>query len=182
MHVLRNLTAAVALAGLSAVASAGSLGLDPADTTLNPGDSFSLKVLGSGFAEVVVGGGFNLSFDASLLQLDSVTINTAVWEFAANGGLIDNASGTLSDATFNTFLNSPTGNFEAATLNFTSKGAGTSTVTLSAAPSFVFSDLDGNEIATSFGSASVTAVPEPATVITMLMGLALLPTLRRRLG
>jgi hypothetical protein len=98
MKTLQKLCAALALAGLACSAQAsGRMVITPSATSTAPGSSFSVDVRGADFTDIVVGGGFNLSFDASLLSLDSVVIDTS-WEFARSGGLIDNASGTLSDA------------------------------------------------------------------------------------
>ena len=109
MNTLQKLCAALALAGLACSAQAsGNLVITPSSSTTLQGSSFSVDVVGRSFTDEVVGGGFNLSFDASLFSLDSVTID-ASWEFARSGGLIDNASDTLTDAFFNTFAAPPHG-------------------------------------------------------------------------
>jgi hypothetical protein len=182
MHAIQKLTATLALAGVCGAASAaGHLVITPASKSVTPGASFSLKVRGDAFSDSLVGGGFNLGFDPALLSLDSVAINTALWEFAPAAGAINNATGKLSDVAFNSFLNSPTGGFEAATLNFTAKAAGTGMVTLSASPSFPFANTGAEVVAVTFGSAQVTAaVPEPASLAMMLLGLGVLPLVLRR--
>ncbi|MDN3922116.1 cohesin domain-containing protein [Roseateles violae] len=177
----KKLLAALSMAGACAAAgAAGNLVLAPASSSVGLPEAFSLKVMGSAFTDDLVGGGFNVSFDASKLSLTSVTINTALWEFAPLTGTIDNVAGTLSGVAFNSFLNTPTGNFEAATLNFSSKAAGSSMVSLNASPTFPFANLAAEQVDVSFGSAQVTAVPEPATALSMLLGLGLLPLLSRR--
>lgn len=181
MHVVQKLMAALVVAGVcSAASAAGKLVINPAASTVSPGDTFSLKVMGADFTDIVVGGGFNLNFDASILALDSVSINTALWEFVPGTGSIDNAAGTLSDVSFNTFLNSPTGNFDAATLNFRAKAAGTSGLALSESSLFPFANTAVEVITVSYGAGQVTAVPEPTTVATLLFGLGLLTLLMRR--
>lgn len=182
MRLIQQCIAALSLAGVCATASAaGNLVLDPASSSVAPGGAFSLTVMGTAFSDTVVGGGFNLSFNAAMLTLDSVVINTLLWEFAPITGTIDNAAGTLSNVAFNTFIHSPTGSFEAATLNFTAKAPGLSAVTLSESALFPFANTAAEVIAVSYGAAQVNAVPEPASVITMLLGLGLLPwALRRR--
>ncbi len=179
MKNLQKLCAALALAGLAFAAQAsGRLVITPSATSTTPGGSFSVDVRGADFTDIVVGGGFNLSFDASLLSLDSVVID-ASWDFIRSGGLIDNASGTLSDAYFNTFVGTPTGDFAVATLSFTAKAPGTSMLVLAASPSFPFANVQAELIDVTFGSARVTAVPEPATWATLLAGVALLGARRR---
>lgn len=98
----KSLTLALAATLALGTAQAQSLSLSPDAKTVDLGTSFSLDVLASDFANSILGGGFELSFDPSVLRLDSVVI-PASWEFARSGGLIDNASGTLSDAYFATF-------------------------------------------------------------------------------
>ena len=181
MHVIQKLAASLSLASVCVAATAaGNLVIDPLASSVNPGNAFSLKVLGTAFSDVVVGGGFNLSFNSSLLRLDSVQINVMLWEFAPSSGTINNVAGTLSDAYFNTFNNSPTGNFEAATLNFTAKAPGNAAVTLSSSASFPFASSAAEVITVTFGSGQVAVVPEPATVVTMLLGLGLLALARAR--
>lgn len=184
MKTFHKLAAALVLAGCASLAgAAGSLVLAPSSTSVEAGDSFSVQVRGAAFAEFVVGGGFSLAFDPALLNLDSVVINTAVWEFAPGTGTIDNAAGTLTDAFFNTFAAvQPTGDFLAATLNFSAMAPGAGTLTLLPSALFPFADSTANVISVSFGSAdvTVTAVPEPATWLSMGLGLTLLPLLRRR--
>ena len=179
MKTLQQLCAALALAGLACAAQAsGRMVITPSATTTTPGSSFSVAVTGADFTDDVIGGGFNLSFDPTRLSLDSVFIEPS-WEFARNGGLVDNASGTLSDAYFNTFSTPRSGNFAVATLTFTAKTPGTSMLTLAASPDFPFANVLAEVIDVSFGSARVTAVPEPATWATLLAGVALLGARRR---
>lgn len=181
----RTLCAALALAGLSSAASAtGSLVFSPTVTNTTVGSAVSVQVRGDSFTDMVVGGGFNMRFDAAILSLDAVLVNNAVWDFLVSPGTIDNSAGTLSNTFFNAFTNLPTGNFAVATLNFTAKALGTSTLELSTSPSFPFANDAVQTIDVNFGTGSihVTAVPEPSTWATLALGLALLPMLRRRLA
>src|SRR6218665_2609112 len=118
-------TLCIALA--CSLAQAQSVSIAPIALTVDKGDTFSLTLQAEDFAQALLGGGFGLTFDASVLRLDSVVI-PANWEFAKSGGLIDNASGTLSDAYFAT--NVPVlGDVKLATLNFTALNYGESLVT-----------------------------------------------------
>lgn len=186
IKTLKTLAAALALAGLCGAAQAdGSVVLSPANTTVEPGATFAVQVLGVGFTDNVVGGGFNFSFNPLVVNLSSVVINTTVWEFVSSPGVINNAAGTLVDVYFNSNrLVLPTGNFEIATLNFTAMAEGSSALTLAASPDFPFANDNIEIINVSFGSGNVnvTAVPEPSTWATMALGLALLPMVRRRLS
>jgi hypothetical protein len=181
MHKLQKLFAALALAGLACSAQAsGRLVITPSANSVQQGSSFTVAVAGTSFTDEVIGGGFNLSFDAALFSLDSVAID-ASWEFARSGGLVDNASGSLVDAYFNTFSAPRTGDFAVATLTFTAKAPGNGTLALAGSPSFPFANVLAEVIDVNYGSArmAVTAVPEPATWATLVAGLALLGTRRR---
>jgi hypothetical protein len=179
MKTLQQLCAALALAGVACAAQAsGRMVITPSATSTTPGSSFSVAVSGADFTDQVIGGGFNLIFDPTLLSLDSVFID-ASWEFARNGGLVDNASGTLSDAYFNTFTAPRSGDFAVATLTFTAKAAGSSLLVLANSPDFPFANVMAEVIDVSYGTARVTAVPEPATWATLLAGVALLGARRR---
>jgi hypothetical protein len=179
---LNRLCAALALAALSSAAgAAGSLVLAPgtSDVTfvdngvVDAAEMFSVLVRGDSFSESVVGGGFDLSFDPAVVRLESVTINSAVWEFAPSGGTINNSAGTLSTAAFATFAATPpSGNFLAATLNFSAKAVGNSALTLLPSAVAVFASAAGDPISVTFGSGTVNvvAVPEPATWASMALG------------
>lgn len=183
MHVIQKLVAALTVAGVCGAASAaGTLVVDPPDSNVLEGAAFELKVLGTGFvANDVLGGGFNLTFNPSILTLDDVTFSAAAWEFFTSQGTKDNVAGTLTDVSFNSFNSKPTGNFEAATLHFTAKAPGTSAVMLAASAGFPFGGLlTAGEIPVTYGVGQVTVVPEPATLATLLLGLGLLPLVLRR--
>ena len=181
---LKTLAAALALAGVCSAAQAvGTVVLNPVNTTVQAGSSFAVQVRGVGFTDNVVGGGFNFSFNPLVMNLSSVLINTAVWEFVSSPGITNNAAGTLVNVFFNSNrLVLPTGNFEIATLNFTAMAQGVSALTLAASQDFPFANDNIEIINVTFGSGAVNVVPEPSTWATMALGLALLPLVRRRLS
>ena len=171
-------TLALALACASTQAQTVAFDIDA--LTVAPGETFSLNLMATGFTDAVLGGGFGLSFDPSVLRLDSVVI-PASWEFAKNGGLIDNASGTLSDAYFATNVPVP-GDVKLATLTFTALNVGQSLVTPLANTLQPFVE-DGALEATlpAYQFATVTvAVPEPGALALMLAGGLALARLRSR--
>jgi len=179
MKTISSLLAGLGLALAGATASAGTLGFAPANTTVFPTNVFNVNVVGTGFAETIVGGGFNLSFDASVLELLSVSIAPA-WEFAPSGGTINNAAGTLTDASFNSFVAPLAGNFTVATLTFRADAEGVSPLTLLPSAIFVWADTAANEVTPTYGIGSVAAIPEPTSVAMMLAGGLLMGALVRR--
>lgn len=183
MTAIRSIaTAATSLciALACSTAQAQSVSIDPIALTVGKGDTFSLTLQAEDFALAVLGGGFNLTFDAAVLRLDSVVI-PANWEFAKSGGLIDNASGTLNGAYFATNFPVP-GDVKLATLNFTAINFGESLVTPQTFAEQPFVE-DGAIEATlpTYKFATVTvAVPEPSSVALLLAGGLALARLRSR--
>ena len=80
------------------------------------GNTFTLDVLMSGFS-TTEGGGLDLSFDSSLLQVNSVTVDGGVWTFVNKDGDIDNAAGTVTGILFSSYQG-VTGNARIATVEF----------------------------------------------------------------
>ena len=186
MKHFKPLFSALALASLcTAAAASGSLTLTPSVSSVTAGDSFAVQVRGSNFTDKVVGGGFNMSFDAALMSLSSVVVDAVEWDFNRSQGLTNNNAGLLSNVWFNAFADPlPSGNFSIATLTFFAKAAGTGALTLMGSPDFPFANDLVEVIDVSYGTGRVdiaAAVPEPASWASLALGLALLPMLRRRL-
>jgi hypothetical protein len=155
-------------------AQAQSLSLTPSTKSVKVGDTFSIDVVADGFANPITGGGFNLEFAPTILRLDSVSVPSS-W-FFRSGGLIDAASGTVSDVSFGTISSPPSGTFLTATLNFSAIAEGTSALKLMASgPQPFFEDLAQEPLPVSFrtGSITVTSVPEPSSIALALAGVLL---------
>ncbi|RZL03702.1 MAG: PEP-CTERM sorting domain-containing protein [Rubrivivax sp.] len=162
------IAAAISLAAFAAQAQ--SVSVNAAVTNVKIGDSFTLDLSATGFPDKIFGGGYNIAFDASILQLDDIVI-PANWEFAVSKGT--QVGGTVTDVYFNTFTTPIKGDFLTSTLKFTAIGAGTSAVTLSESPSFPFGDEFANAVSVTYkgGTVNVAAVPEPGLVALMLAGM-----------
>jgi hypothetical protein len=138
--------------------------IDPPSQSLQIGDIFSVNVIGENFNLGLDGGSFDLAFDSSILRADSVSLNTATWNFAAVKGIIDNPTGKIIFTDFAQFgANTTNNSFNIATFSFQAIGSGNSQLTL------LLNDNDpfatGGEIAPvnfSHASVNVAAVPLPA--------------------
>lgn len=184
MNRLHTLAAAAVLLLAGAAAHADNrMTLTTTAADLMPGASFEVAVRGAEFAASVLGGGFGLNWDPAVLRLDSVVVDAATWEFARNGGLTDNASGSLSDAYFaSNRAVLPTGAFPIARLNFSAIGAGTTTIVSRESALFPWVSEQGDVLGVDYGQLRVTVgvVPEPATWAMFAGALALVPLVRRR--
>lgn len=161
------------LQGMFSAAQAAVVSFNNNALSVNESDTFSLTIMGSAFPEIV-GGGLNLDFDPAVVQIDSVAINTTVFDFYTAEGSLDNLVGTLTDTSFNTFAG-VSGSFDIMTIGFTAVGAGVSTLMLSESSIAVFSDSSGNTIGDqiSYETATITvsAVPVPAAIWLFASGL-----------
>lgn len=101
---------------------------------------------------LVDGGGFDLTFDPTVLQVDRVELDPA-WEFANQVGTIDNVTGEVSGILFN----SMTGNGDEvriATIEATMIGTGSSAIRLRGVELFPFAS-DGEVVTMQFETNSV---------------------------
>jgi len=160
---------------------AGSVLFQPTPASVQAGDLFSLDLVGQGFSEIVDGGGLSFSFDAALLQVTGVTVDTTTWDFLADNGTIDNATGLVSEIQFNAFLTTVTNDFPIATVDFEALAPGVTTLGLSASTLNPFAG-NGEAITVSLvdGSVDIAATPAPAVPLLLLTGLASAAHLRRR--
>lgn len=169
---IKPVSAAVALAVSSLIgpaAYAASIDLTPISQAVNVGDTFFVDFVGKGFASPLDGGGFNLAFDPSVVRLDSVVIDTTKWEFLPSGGLIDNTSGTATDISFNTFVNSNVGDFNIGRFNFTALAIGTSPFTMTDSAAFPFGS-GGVPVNVTYNAGQAQVVPVPAAFWFLLSG------------
>lgn len=130
---------------------------------------------------------FSLTFDASLLQISSVTegsfLATGGTTFF-DGGSIDNTAGTLTFA-FDTLIGAipgVSGSGTLVTIHMNAIGAGTSALSfVPADTTFVSSSNDTITVQAASGSLVVAAaVPEPGSYLLLATGLAGICAWRRR--
>ena len=184
----RLCSALLALSAWAAPALAADVSIvalpDPAQT----GNAVDLQVLISGVADLY-GYNFSLSFDASLLQVSSVTegafLATGGTTFF-DGGTIDNSAGTISFA-FDTLVGAVpgvSGSGTLVTIHMNAIGTGTSALNfVPADTTFVDSAAIPNVIAVQTIDRTLTVaavVPEPSTYLLLAAGLAGIGAWRRR--
>lgn len=162
-------------------AHAATVGFFPASTSVSVGQAFSLDIMASFTgAESIDGGGLNLNFSPSIVDVTGVNVNTGLFEFFSTPGTIDNTTGNVTDITFNTFSNTPTGDFVIATVFFTANGSGASLLTLSESVNNPFT-LFGAPVPVTFTTGSVVSVvPLPAAFWLLLSGSGVLGLIFRR--
>lgn len=162
--------------------SAATVSFSSPSTSVLVGQNFSLDIMAHfSSSEAIDGGGLNLSFSPLIVNVTGITVNDALFEFSPSPGSINNATGMVSDIIFNSFANTPSGNFLIATVNFTAIGAGNSVLTLTESSLNPFA-LSGMPVPVTFTTgAVVSSVPLPAGIWLMLSGMGLLGwTFRRK--
>lgn len=167
----------------SGYSSAATITLGSSTTNVNTNDTFTIDIIGNNFVCNVDGGGVNFTFDSSILNVVSVSIDETVWDFGGfgiNTGTIDNTNGTLDGLMVNTFAN-VTGDFVVATIEMQAVAGGSSSLLLS---EYVLNPWGsaGNLINPDFigGTVNVSSVPVPAAVWLMGSGLIGLAGFSRR--
>jgi hypothetical protein len=133
------------------------------------GDIFTVDIVGSDFTELA-GGTINLGFDSSMLTVDSVVVNSALFDYLPDGGgpAVGN---TWPDIGFDTFVNTPaTGAFTIATMTLTAETEGSSSLTILGSSQF-FSATTLLSPTLIDGTVNISAVPVPAAVVLFGSGL-----------
>ncbi len=127
------------------------------------GSIFNLDIIGTGFTTNVDGGGVNLSFDQTVLNVLSVNIDESVWNIGS-AGIIDNAAGMVDRIIVDTST-TVSGDFVVATIEFEAIGLGNSWLRLTELATNPWTS-GGNLISPEFidTTVAVTAVPVPAAV------------------
>jgi hypothetical protein len=178
-----SLAAALVVALAAPAAQALSLTLAPPTTNAVVGDSVTVDLLYDFATDPTIGGGVDLFYDDTILSFVSFTFNPAFPDDPDFRRLPDVLADELNGLAFGEF-NGIGGTGVVGSFNFTVLDAGMTTLVLAEndtpAGGF-FSAVSNNAQAVDFGTASVTAVPEPQ--VAAMMGVGLFVTLawaRRR--
>lgn len=158
----------------SAGVQAATVTFNPVNSTVSPGSNFSMDIVGQDFP-VTDGGGVNLFYDPTVVNILNVTINDTVWDFGFNSlGTINNTLGSLTSLYVNAWSSTPV-DFIVATIGFQAVGIGTSNLLLSEWSGNPWAS-GGSSINPTFVNGSVTVqstvVPEPASILLIGTGLA----------
>ena len=161
----------ILLSGFSNALNAATITFDTNPISVAPGEIFTLDIIGTGFLGTE-GGGAEFLFDASLLQVNSISIDETVWDFFADTGTIDNITGNVSGIAVAAF-NDPGFDFIVASIEFLALGVtGSTDLVLSENALNPWASL-GSQINPMLvdGSVSVTAVPLPSAFILLIFPL-----------
>jgi len=165
-------------------AQAAMVSFDQPSYSIKQGDIFTVSIMGSFSAqEILDGGGLSLNFDSTMFSANSVTINTALFEFFPEPGTIDNVTGKISDMGFNTFTYNAVGNIKIADISFTALKLGNSSgliLTESMLNPFASGGAALN-VTLNNSFVTVSAVPIPGAFILMLSSfMFFMPFFKRR--
>jgi hypothetical protein len=177
IQLFRLIAATALLFGSGGVALAATVDFDPNPIFVASGETFDLDIIGTDFFTSLAGGTFDLGFDSAKLQINSVTINTATYDFLPDGGglLSPGLWGTVG---FDTFATAPVGNMTIATVNLTALMIGSSEVVI--LNSEFFDDGTIGLLNPTLQPGVVNAVPVPAAVWLFGSGLLGLVGVARR--
>lgn len=154
----------------ASIAHGGVFAIDPTAQIRHIGAIATISLIGLNFSETIEGGGINLSFDPSVLQIVDVNVDADTWEFATTPGIIDNTLGQLVDLTFSSFIGR-SGDFPIAQITFSVSGIGVSPLNL--AESILnpfYSNGEPLNPPVSFSSAEITAIPSPSVLWLWMSG------------
>jgi hypothetical protein len=129
------------------------------------GQTFQVDIVGNNFNYILDGGGFDLSFNPSIVLVDSLVVDTTTWDFKTSNGTLNPQTGTITNVYFNDFFNQNSGNFPIAIITLTALHEGSTPLTLSSAINFPFGSGGTQTFPTlNTGTVNVSGVPLPASV------------------
>lgn len=116
------------------------------------GSTVSVDLLMTDFA-MTEGGGVEINYDPTLVQVNSVSIDGNTWSFVSRDGNINNADGTVSDILFSSYQG-VSGNAKIATIELEFIGKGKGIIGLSESDNNPFAS-NGEQMAVTFKSSRI---------------------------
>jgi len=178
---MRHIIAILAFSIISLnTTQAATVSIESSTGPIGVSDVLSLDILGSDFTSTS-GGGVNLFYDASVVNVLSVSIDNTVWNFTNSLGTIDNSSGEVSDILVSVFPSLIATDFTMASIEFIAVGEGTTSLLLTDSILNPWS-VSGMRLDPLFleGSITVSAVPVPAALLLFISGIATLTFTAKR--
>ena len=129
---MKNITALIfTFLFWSAGAQAALLTFDSLDSTVGLDDTFIVDIVGLGFPDTE-GGGINLFYDETIVNVLSVSIDGSLWDFSFGNstGSVDNVNGEVIDITVAALPAVSLGDFVVASVQFKAVGFGATDLTL----------------------------------------------------
>ena len=179
--LLQLIGATALLFGSGGVALAATVSFNPNPADVKVGDMFSVDIVGIDFIELA-GSEIDIGFDSAVLRIDSVEVNTTLFNFDPDGGslIASGVWGTIF-AEVDVINDDPfaSGDFTIATINLTALALGSSNLTILGASAFFSSTVQLFPTLVD-GTVNVSAVPIPAAVWLFGSGLLGLIGIARR--
>lgn len=177
MKILKTIAGVFLMA--TAGAQAATVSFSPNPLSVGLGSVFSLEIVGTEFTGTE-GGGAAFIFDPEILQVNSIAIDSIVWDVFTSSGTTDNVNGSVDGITVAAFVD-PGANFTVATIEFEAVGIGTTALILLENPLNPWAS-GGAQISPTLVSSSLTvaAVPILPTGWLFGSGLGLLAWFRQR--
>ena len=122
------------------------------NVTAFKGDTFDIDVTLNNVA-TTEGGGISLRFDPSVVNVESITIDSNVWDFKNKEGAINNVQGFVSDILFSSYKG-VSDNATIATIKFKATGIGSSKIHIEGSPANPFAS-NGEIIEVAYDIATV---------------------------
>lgn len=181
MNIFKYIFALIFLMSMGVKAQTVEVSFDPSLTgPVAIGDTFFVDIVAN-YVEpnVLVGGSVSFDFDASIVNIVGITVNTAIADISSSSGTIDNTTNTggkVDTIGFATFLDNAVNIFDIATIEFEAIEAGTTQLILSDPGDLVFAwaNSDIEAVTPNFTNGSITVIPLPAAIWFLASGLGLL--------
>ena len=186
-NIFGKIIASFAFVACTSVAQAATITVDPLAANVTDGDVFTIKIVGSGFDAGTIGGGFSITWDSSIVTLQSSALTFAGDQTFGTPGVITVGSWANADVAS---LNGVAGpDFDIASLTFLAANPGVSPTDVvigvfSGGSDRIWADATGFvDTNPSFVGGSITVNPVPVPAAVWLFGsgiLGLIGVARRR--